>query len=920
MHRASNASRWAIATVVAALALTAGYVTAQQLPSQKNCINRMNKAGSKVAKAQGKSVAACLKDAGRGNLPPGQDAQACLTADAKGRVAKAKSITDATELSYCGALPPGFGYAGAAAVNDAAIEEVLALTADVYGVDLSGSVIDASTDKAGATCQSKVQKALDRIMHTKVKEFLKCKKDGLKSDSIVSAATLTDCFDRIIDDPKQKVSKTVTRLADTIATACSGVAAATAFPGACAGAGDVTSCIDALVECRTCRMLDQMDAVERDCDLFDDGAANASCVTPLDTTTTTTTTLPPVCGNGNVESGEACDDGNTADGDCCSATCTYEAASSPCDDGNVCTDDQCDGAGACLPVADNVVSCDDGVFCNGVDTCDAGACSVHAGLSCDDGISCTTDSCDEGGDTCVNAPDDLACDDGIACTSDTCDTGLGCVNTPLASQCDDENGCTDDVCNPLVGCEWPFNSAPCSDSLFCNGADTCAGGTCAVHAGDPCPGADGDGNCAEVCNEATDDCSLPDPNGSACNDGVFCNGTDTCQAGSCNTHAGNPCPGADGDADCSETCNETTDDCSANDPAASACNDGIFCNGADTCLAGACSVHAGDPCDGPDGDGDCSETCDEGADACTGNDPVGLGCDDGSCLPCGNGQSCLVGSGCDSGVCTGGSCQAPTCGDGVQNGSETDVDCGGGSCPPCTPGDGCSSASDCTSGVCSGGICQAPTCSDGVQNQNESDTDCGGVCADCPPGSSCNAGSDCTSNICSGGTCTTPNCGDGVKNQNESDVDCGGVCADCSLGKTCNSGADCQTNSCNGGICRCPSTLFTFNISSNSGGVFDSAEWPGGSAAQSVPGGCSVTIKRPGDNIDLVCALGGGGFAVTGRTGFSNCFGTGGEDGDGCQVLSCPPAGIGSCCEARPSCSAALNGSGSARYFVQCNP
>ena len=59
--------------------------------------------------------------------------------------------------------------------------------------------------------------------------------------------------------------------------------------------------------------------------------------------------------------------------------------------------------------------------------------------------------------------------------------------------------------------------------------------------------------------------------------------------------------------------------------------DGLYCNGTDTCSGGTCSVHPGDPCDGPDGDGDCSETCDEGVDDCTGNDPVGVSCDDGSC-------------------------------------------------------------------------------------------------------------------------------------------------------------------------------------------------------------------------------------------------------------------------------------------------
>jgi hypothetical protein len=42
----------------------------------------------------------------------------------------------------------------------------------------------------------------------------------------------------------------------------------------------------------------------------------------------------------------------------------------------------------------------------------------------------------------------------------------------------------------------------------------------------------------------------------------------------------------------------------------------------------------------------------------------------------------------------------------------------------------------------------------------------------------------------------------------------------------------------------------------------------------------------------------------------------------GCTVLSCPPAGIGSCSagtSGRPSCSAALNGSGSARFVVGCS-
>jgi hypothetical protein len=65
----------------------------------------------------------------------------------------------------------------------------------------------------------------------------------------------------------------------------------------------------------------------------------------------------------------------------------------------------------------------------------------------------------------------------------------------------DGNGCTDDVCNAAAVLPAD-NTAPCSDGLFCNSADTCNAGSCTAHAGDPCSGPDGDGNCS---NPATGD-------------------------------------------------------------------------------------------------------------------------------------------------------------------------------------------------------------------------------------------------------------------------------------------------------------------------------------------------------------------------------------------------------------------------------
>jgi hypothetical protein len=112
-----------------------------------------------------------------------------------------------------------------------------------------------------------------------------------------------------------------------------------------------------------------------------------------------------------------------------------------------------------------------------------------------------------------------------------------------------------------------------------------------------------------------------------------------------------------------------------------------------------------------------------------------------------------------------GACQAqaatvpvPTCNDGVQNQTETDVDCGGTSgCFGCQNGKNCLVASDCQSFTCMAGICQAapPSCSDGIQNQGETDIDCGGPnCPNsCNIGQSCVINGDCHSNNCAGGNC-----------------------------------------------------------------------------------------------------------------------------------------------------------------------
>jgi cysteine-rich repeat protein len=125
-----------------------------------------------------------------------------------------------------------------------------------------------------------------------------------------------------------------------------------------------------------------------------------------------------------------------------------------------------------------------------------------------------------------------ACDDGNTNAGDCCSPG--CTFESSSTTCtDDSNACTNDKCNGSGACTHSANSAPCNDSIFCNGTDTCSGGTCSLHAGSPCPGADGDIDCSETCNESSDNCTGNDPNGSTCNDGSGATSPDTCQNGTC---------------------------------------------------------------------------------------------------------------------------------------------------------------------------------------------------------------------------------------------------------------------------------------------------------------------------------------------------------------------------------------------------
>jgi hypothetical protein len=279
-----------------------------------------------------------------------------------------------------------------------------------------------------------------------------------------------------------------------------------------------------------------------------------------------------------------------------------------------------------------------------------------------------------------------------------------------------------------------------------------------------------------------------------------CNGMQQCDGmGSCiGCMNDGDCPMV---GDCEQRhCDKPTQKCTPTKVAAEAtCNSmgGKVCDGMGTCVP--CVADADCP-GGPPAictSHQCGSSCGNGT---KDGDETDKDCG-GSCTTgCAVGKGCKVGADCVSlsNVCAGNICQAPTCMDQVQNGTESDKDCGGATCGKCATGKTCGNNGDCLSAHCVGGTC-VDQCLDGVMDGNESDKDCGGSCATkCALGKMCGAPADCASTFCVGGACVDA-CHNAVKDTNETGVDCGGACAaTCADGAGCQNDGDCTSNYCNG--------------------------------------------------------------------------------------------------------------------------
>lgn len=100
--------------------------------------------------------------------------------------------------------------------------------------------------------------------------------------------------------------------------------------------------------------------------------------------------------------------------------------------------------------------------------------------------------------------------------------------------------------DPTLGLERCDAAAGCDDGLPCNGVESCEHGFCVRRDVPDCRPLDGPCTLG-VCDNATGQCQArPRTDGVACDDGIWCTTQDRCLAGACHGGEPRPCPAAPG--------------------------------------------------------------------------------------------------------------------------------------------------------------------------------------------------------------------------------------------------------------------------------------------------------------------------------------------------------------------------------------
>ena len=292
-----------LAAPFAVAALAGAAFAAPQSSDQQKCLNDLTKAGADVVKYQGKSSWKCVRNATRGRTLKLGDAgetltaQACLTNDVRGKVAKKKQRTVEKDLVRCqGAGTPGFAYAGAAAINAAASGESLDIVAALFGADLDAALVHYDADRDGAKCQEEVLRGANRIVDEMwhvvrggVRDALKGKNRRAGAAPDLPAHSSDNLQGEILaqslDDLKGDIQGEVDRLSSKAESRCASATTPVAqmFPGQCSGAGTIAAlvdCVERIARAHFYRSVEGFYAMSIECDLTDDGKYDESCVSP----------------------------------------------------------------------------------------------------------------------------------------------------------------------------------------------------------------------------------------------------------------------------------------------------------------------------------------------------------------------------------------------------------------------------------------------------------------------------------------------------------------------------------------------------------------------------------------------------------------------------------------------------------------
>ena len=403
-----------------------------------------------------------------------------------------------------------------------------------------------------------------------------------------------------------------------------------------------------------------------------------------------------------------------------------------------------------------------------VDCADLAAQCDPGRIPCNDGI-CDPASPDADNTGCVLIPNDSKCDDGLFCNgAATCSSEHGC-NDPVLPDCDDGVACTEDACDELADqCTHLKRNSRCNNGLFCDGKETCDP-TLGCVAGTPPKCGDVVDCTTDTCDEANNTCAHT-VNDAACSNGLICDGVEICSP---------------------------TLGCQPGTPPN--CNNGQFCDGVETCDP-ALGCVAGTPPNCGDNVVCTADSCIEATDTCA-HVVSNAACSNG--LFCDGSETCDPTLGCRPGTppncndkvaCTADTCDEANdiCAHVVNNAScSNGVFCDGAEvCNPtlgCRPGPAttCNDNIDCTTDRC---VEANDTCTHApVNSVCINDKFCDGV-ETCSPTLGCQAG-------------TPPNCMDNVACTEDRCVEATDSCAHVEFDAACNNGLFCD------GVERCEELL-----------------------------------------------------------------------------------------------------------------